>query len=63
MRFHHHLLAFDKNKTSKKINEKQKKETTKGDWFQLLKEDLKFIEVVMGEDKKNHIQKKKEKEL
>ena len=40
-----------------------KKETTKGDWFQLLKEDLKFIEVVMGEDKKNYIQKKNSKEL
>ena len=61
--FHHHLLGLDENETLKKINEKQKKETTKGDWFQPLKEDFKFIEVVMDEDKKNHIQKKNSKEL
>ena len=29
----------------------RKKETTKGDWFQLLKEDFTFIEEVMDEDK------------
>ena len=41
----------------------RKKETTKGDWFQLLKEDLKFIEVVMGEDKKKSYSKEKFKRI
>ena len=49
--FHHHLLGLDENETLKKIYVKQKKETTKGDWFQLLKEDFTFIEEVMDENK------------
>ena len=49
--FHHHLLGLDENETLKKIYEKQKKETTKGDWFQFLKEDFTFIEEVMDENK------------
>ena len=42
--YHHHILSTSESETIRKVYEKQKTELCKGDWFQLLKEDLIFIE-------------------
>ena len=49
--YHYNILTQEDNETIKKMYEKQKKNPTKGDWFQLLKEDFKFIEEDMDEEK------------
>ena len=49
--YHYNILIQDDNETIKKMYEKQKKNPTKGDWFQLLKEDFQFIEEDMDEEK------------
>ena len=38
-----HILSLDENETIRMIYEKQKTESTKGDWLQLIEADLKFI--------------------
>ena len=68
--FHYNLLQTDKKETTRKIYEKQKEQTTKGDWFEYLLKDFKFIQEEMDEDKirkmdkqtyKNHIKEKVKK--
>jgi hypothetical protein len=48
--YHHHILTRDKEETIYKIYYKQKEETVKGDWFQLLKSDFDFIKKEMDEN-------------
>ena len=50
--YHHHLITREDNETIKKVYNKQKEDETKGDWFDLLVKDFKFIGVEMDE---NHI--------
>ena len=50
MMYHHHIPARDQNETINKIYNKQKEETTKGDWYELLMKDFKFIEDDMIEE-------------
>ena len=53
-----HILSLDENETIRKIYEKQKTESTKGDWFKLIEADLKFIgEQVDEESIKNEYKK------
>jgi hypothetical protein len=49
--YHYNILQTDKNKTIRKIYEKQKEQTTKGDWFEHLQNDFKFIQEEMDEEK------------
>ena len=49
--YHHHILTRDKEETSFKIYSKQKEETVKGDWLELLKSDSDFIKKDMNENK------------
>ena len=49
--FHHYLLGLNEEETLKKVYEKQKKDPTKSDWFQLLTKDFQFIEETMDENK------------
>ena len=48
--YHHHILSREKNETIRKIYEKQKTECSKGDWYELLKEDFTFIEYELNEE-------------
>ena len=48
--YHHHILSRSENETIGKIYEKQKEESIKGDWYELLKEDFKFIGCVLNEE-------------
>ena len=48
--FHRHLLTRDKKETIRKIYEQQKNEFTKGDWYQILLDDFKFIGEILDED-------------
>ena len=41
--FHHHILSRNDNELIKKVYTKQKEDSIKGDWFQTLKNDFKFI--------------------
>ena len=49
--YHHHIITQNENETIRKIYEKQKTTLTKGDWFQLLKEDFQFIEQELDDEK------------
>ena len=49
MIYHHHILTREDTETIKKIYQKQKEKPCKGDWYQLLKEDLVFIECELDE--------------
>ena len=49
MMYHHHILNLDENETVKKIYNKQKKKTSKGDWYDLLLKDFKFIDKDLNE--------------
>ena len=48
--YHDHILTREDTETIKKIYQKQKEKPCKGDWYQLLKEDLVFIECEMDEN-------------
>ena len=50
MMFHHHILTRKEDETIKKIYVKQKTEYLKGDWYQLLLEDFKFVGKEMNEE-------------
>ena len=50
MMFHHHILSRKDDETMKKIYYKQKEEYVKGDWFQLLINDFKFVGKEMNEE-------------
>ena len=50
MMYHRHILTRNNSETIRKIYEKQKEETTKGDWYQLLKEDFEFVEEELNEE-------------
>jgi hypothetical protein len=41
--YHHHIVNSDDSETIKKIYIKQKEGTDKGDWFELVRNDFKFI--------------------
>ena len=41
--YHHHILKRGKEETIQKIYYKQKEDTFKGDWLELLKKDFEFI--------------------
>ena len=41
--YHHNILSRDENETIKKIYRKQKENSIKGDWYNLLKKDFEFI--------------------
>ena len=49
--YHHFILTRDEKETIHKIYKKQKEEFVKGDWYQLLKADFQFINIVMKEEK------------
>ena len=49
--YHHHILTRDKEETISKFYYKQKQDSIKGDWFQLLQDDFDFIQVKMNEEK------------
>ena len=49
MMYHHHILNLDENETVKKIYNKQKEKTSKGDWYDLLLKDFKFIDKDLNE--------------
>ena len=42
--YHHHILTRDANETILKIYKNQKESYFKGDWYQTLLEDFRFIE-------------------
>ena len=48
--YHHHILTRDKEETIYKIYDKQKEETVKGDWLDLLKSDFDFIKKEIDEN-------------
>ena len=48
--YHHHILSRDDNELIKKVYNKQKEHYTKGDWFQTVKSDFQFIDVIMNEN-------------
>jgi hypothetical protein len=48
--FHHHILSREDNELVKKVYNKQKEHTTKGDWIETLREDFEFIGVIMDEN-------------
>ena len=48
--FHYHILTRNANETIKKIYLKQKESQTKGDWYKILLEDLKFLEEYKDHD-------------
>ena len=50
MMYHHHLLALEDAETLKNVYEKQKSDTTKGDWYELVLKDFTFIEEDMNEE-------------
>ena len=58
MMYHYNLLQTEKTETTRKIYEKQKEQTTKGDWFELLEKDFKFIKEDMDENKIKSMDKK-----
>jgi hypothetical protein len=41
--YHHHILSRGEEETIQKIYRKQSEDPLKGDWFELLKQDFKFI--------------------
>ena len=47
--YHHHILSRGEEETIKKIYIKQREDPLKGDWFELLKRDFKFIGLEMDE--------------
>ena len=49
--YHHHILTRDKEETIRKIYTKQKEDPIKGDWYKLLQEDFKLININMDENK------------
>ena len=49
MMYHHHILNLDENETVKKIYNKQKEKTSKGDWYDLLLKNFKFIDKDLNE--------------
>ena len=50
MMYHHHILSRKDDETVKKIYTKQKEEYTKGDWYQLLVDDFKFVGIEINEE-------------
>jgi hypothetical protein len=59
--YHHHIITQNENETIRKIYEKQKTTPTKGDWFELLREDFKFMEQEMDDEKIKSITKEQYK--
>ena len=49
--YHHHILTRNKEETIRKIYTKQKEDPIKGDWYKLLQEDFKLININMDENK------------
>ena len=49
--YHHHILTRDKEETLYKIYDKQKEETVKGDWLELLKFDFDFVTEEIDDNK------------
>ena len=50
MMYHYHLLTLDESESIRKIYNKQKEDTTKGDWYELLEKDFKFIGKEINEE-------------
>ena len=50
MMYHHHLLTTDHEESINKIYDKQKEDPTKGDWYELLQNDFKFIGEEINEE-------------
>ena len=48
--YHHHILTQDDNELIKRIYEKQKENSLKGDWIMIIREDFEFIGEVLNED-------------
>ena len=55
--YHHHLVTRDKTETIYKIYQKQKNDSLKGDWIELLKADFKFIKQELNEEEISSISK------
>ena len=47
--YHHHILSRGEEETIHKIYTKQREDPLKGDWFELLKKDFKFIGLEINE--------------
>ena len=47
--YHHHIVSRDDTETIKKIYNKQKQGYIKGDWYELLLKDFKFIGIELNE--------------
>ena len=47
--FNHHILGLDWEETVRKIFEKQKKASLKGDWIKFLEKDFEFMEIYFNE--------------
>ena len=50
MMYHHHIITRNENETIKKVYNKQKEVFTKGDWFQMVLDDFKFVNKEMNEE-------------
>ena len=48
--YHQHILTRDDSETIKKIYNKQKEDSTKGDWYEIIKKDFQFLGRDIDED-------------
>ena len=48
--YHHHIVTLSEDETLKKIYNKQKEDSVKGDWVRLVKKDYLFIEEEMNDE-------------
>jgi hypothetical protein len=48
--YHHHVVNLGDEETVKRIYEKQKQDSFKGDWIRLIKQDFAFMGIEMNED-------------
>ena len=59
--YHHHIVNLGENETVKKVYNKQKEESTKGDWIKLVEKDFLFIEANMNDEEIKTMSKNKYK--
>ena len=48
--YHHHILSREDDELVKKVYDKQKEDTTRGDWIETLREDFEIIGVIMDKN-------------
>ena len=47
--YHHHIVSRDETETIRKIYNKQKKNSLKGDWFHIIEKDFAFLGIELNE--------------